>query len=81
MAHILLGITGTDGAGKGENVWDTFARPFAIFFQTMKKNIQKVYSTCKQVFSYVTRILLASNQMLIRKSKVPVPTPESGMMP
>ncbi len=59
MAHILLGITGTDGAGKGENVWDTFARPFAIFFQTMKKNIQKVYSTCK----------------------VPVPTPESGMMP
>ena len=47
MKPLLIGITGTDGAGKGETVWETVARPLEIFFECAKKNILKVYCACK----------------------------------
>jgi len=48
MKPLLIGITGTDGAGKGEK-WDGthFARPLEILFEATKKNILKVYCACK----------------------------------
>ena len=43
---MLIGITGTDGAGKGENVWETFARPCQLIL-SLRKMSDKVYCTCK----------------------------------
>jgi len=44
---MILGITGTDGAGKGEKVWGTFARPCQLICERAKQNSDKVYSDCK----------------------------------
>ncbi len=70
---MLLGITGTDGAGKGEKVWETFARGCQEFLDFKKRNSDNLNSACKQVFSSCVRILLASNQILTGKSKTPAP--------
>lgn len=43
---MLIGITGTDGAG--ETVWETVARPCQVFLEVTKRNIDKVYSSCKE---------------------------------
>ena len=53
----VIGITGTDGAGKGETVRGTVARPCQQFFELAKTNSDKVYCSCKQVFFYGTRKL------------------------
>jgi len=44
---MLIGITGTDGAGKGEKAWDAFARPFETVLELANRTIQKVYCACK----------------------------------
>ncbi|GEM_PF-1605520 len=44
---MLIGITGTDGAGKGEKVWETFARSCQLFCESTNKNSDKVYRDCK----------------------------------
>ncbi len=56
---MIIGITGTDGAGKGENVWETFARPCQLFCELAKQSSDTVYSACKvpapersQTFAY-----------------------------
>ena len=44
---MILGITGTDGAGKGEK-WDGthFARGCHMFLEFTKRNIDNLYSVC-----------------------------------
>lgn len=44
---MIIGITGTDGAGKGEKVWETLARPCQHVCEVTKQTGDKVYSTCK----------------------------------
>jgi len=44
---MLIGLSGTDGAGKGEKAWDAFARPFEKFLERANRNVQKVYCVCK----------------------------------
>lgn len=46
---MLLGITGTDGSGKGKTVWETVLEGCQIFFEFSKKNIDNLNSNCKQV--------------------------------
>ncbi len=41
---IVIGITGTDGAGKGETVRGTVARGCQLFC----KNSDNLYSSCKE---------------------------------
>ena len=45
---MIIGITGTDGAGKGEK-WDGthFARPCQLVCEVTKKTSDKVYCACK----------------------------------
>lgn len=40
---MIIGITGTDGAGKGEKAWDAFARPCQQFCELVNVNSDKVY--------------------------------------
>ncbi len=44
---MVIGITGTDGSGKGEKVWETFARGCLIFIELAKINIDNLYRVCK----------------------------------
>jgi len=44
---MILGITGTDGAGKGETVWGTVARGCQIFLELANKNSDNLNSSCK----------------------------------
>lgn len=44
---MLIGITGTDGSGKGETIWEIVARGCQIFFEVTKKNIDNLNSVCR----------------------------------
>lgn len=44
---MLLGITGTDGAGKGETVRGTVARGCQVVFEVTKKTTDNLNSVCK----------------------------------
>ena len=44
---MIIGITGTDGAGKGETVWETVARPCQLFCELAIQNSDTVYRPCK----------------------------------
>ena len=44
---MILGITGTDGAGKGETVWGTVARGCLQFLEYANKNSGNLNSVCK----------------------------------
>ena len=81
---MLIGITGTLGAGKGEKRIRGASQDLEQFLRKAEtivsegcfynlNRICKIYRACKQVFFYSSRILLASNQILVCKSKAPVP--------
>jgi len=44
---MIIGITGTDGAGKGETVWGTVARGCLRFLENANKNRDNLNSICK----------------------------------
>ena len=44
---MLIGITGTDGAGKGEKVWETFARRCQLSCERANFDSDTVYSAGK----------------------------------
>jgi hypothetical protein len=58
---MIIGLTGSFGAGKGEKARGAIARPCQIFLELSKRNIDKVYSACKAPAS--TRHLLMGNVM------------------
>jgi hypothetical protein len=73
---MLIGITGTDGAGKGEKVRGTFARPCQLVIELEKITSDKVYCACKQFFFYCTHELFVykyPNMSFVCKSKAPAP--------
>lgn len=53
---MIVGITGTDGTGKGEKVWETFARPCQLVCELASKTSDKVYSVCKTPVPNLSRI-------------------------
>jgi hypothetical protein len=46
---MIIGITGTDGAGKGETVQWTVARPCQPVCTLATQTSDKVYSACKEL--------------------------------
>ncbi len=44
---MLIGITGTLGAGKGEKAWDAFARGCQFFLKRAHKKSDNLNSVCK----------------------------------
>ena len=44
---MIIGITGTDGAGKGEIVWGTVARPGQLVSEYLERTSDQVYRACK----------------------------------
>lgn len=44
---MIIGITGSFGAGKGETAWEAVARPCQLLGELVRTSSVKVYSTCK----------------------------------
>jgi len=44
---MVIGIAGSFGAGKGEVVWETTARPCQLVGEHLETTSDKVYSVCK----------------------------------
>ena len=44
---MIIGITGSFSAGKGETAWEAVARPCQLLCELVKQSSDKVYCACK----------------------------------
>lgn len=56
---MIIGITGSFGAGKGETAWEAVARPCQLLCELVKQSSDKVYSVCKTPVPVLNQLSLA----------------------